>query len=92
VTSPAPGPYRHHKGGHYVVVATATHTETGEHLVIYRSGDCWWARPVDNFTTSVDGQPRFTPAGAAAQAAEEPTPGDEARTDRAYWTTKYDRP
>lgn len=90
-TSPAPGPYRHYKGGTYDVVATATHTETGDRLVIYRSGGgCWWARPADHFTSPVDGQPRFTPAGTATQATGEPTPAGEARTDRAYWTSRYE--
>ncbi|MWA08813.1 DUF1653 domain-containing protein [Streptomyces sp. BA2] len=59
-----PGLYRHFKGAHYEVAATAAHTESGERLVVYRSGDDWWARPVESFVGEVgDGegrQARFT--------------------------------
>ncbi len=34
---PAPGRYRHYKGGLYVVVGTAIHSETEERLVVYRN-------------------------------------------------------
>jgi hypothetical protein len=64
--TPLPGPYRHYKGGHYQVVATARHTESGEQLVVYRSGGDWWCRPQAEFcgTVEVDGGEvsRFTPA------------------------------
>jgi hypothetical protein len=43
-----PGYYRHFKGGIYHVKAIATHTETGEELVVYFSLDIpqkVWVRP-----------------------------------------------
>jgi hypothetical protein len=58
--------YRHHKGKYYQVVALATHTETGEELVIYRAlyGERRiWARPISMFTDEVivngENRPRF---------------------------------
>ncbi|MEP5763887.1 MAG: DUF1653 domain-containing protein [Halieaceae bacterium] len=62
-----PGRYRHYKGGEYEVFYVATHSETEEKLVIYRTlyGDMsYWARPLSMFTETVviDGveQPRFS--------------------------------
>ncbi|MGH1485326.1 MAG: DUF1653 domain-containing protein [Cellvibrionaceae bacterium] len=61
------GRYRHYKGGEYDVISVATHSETGETLVVYRclyDEGSWWVRPLDMFTESVtvDGKkfPRFT--------------------------------
>ena len=51
-----PGLYRHFNGGMYRVLSTATHTETGEKLVIYqdeKSGKVW-ARPYEMFAALVD--------------------------------------
>ena len=51
-----PGMYRHFNGGMYRVLANATHTETGEKLVIYRdekSGKVW-AQPYEMFASPVD--------------------------------------
>ena len=60
------GRYRHYKGGEYEVVATATHSETGESLVVYRclyDDGSWWVRPLSMFVEQVvvDGVcvPRF---------------------------------
>lgn len=59
--------YRHYKGRLYLVIDCATHTETGEELVIYRAlyGEYGlWARPKKMFLgkVTVDGReiPRFT--------------------------------
>ncbi|WP_373185410.1 DUF1653 domain-containing protein [Halopseudomonas sp.] len=62
-----PGRYRHYKGKDYQVLGVATHSETEESLVVYRTlyGDFdLWVRPLDMFAGSVvlDGEPtpRFT--------------------------------
>lgn len=52
-----PGVYRHFKGGMYCVLTTATHTETEEELVVYRSLEepsKIWVRPVKMFCEKVD--------------------------------------
>ena len=68
---PINGPYRHYKGNEYMVLGEATHTETGERLIIYRTLNepyKVWARPYDMFfeTVVVVGKeiPRFTKQGA----------------------------
>ena len=67
---PAPGRYRHYKGGEYEVIGTARHSETGELLVVYRclyDNDSLWVRPLAMFmeTVAVAGQEvsRFTRCG-----------------------------
>jgi hypothetical protein len=63
----APGArYRHYKGGRYEIVGEATHSETGESLVVYRpvyGEGGLWVRPKAMFfeTVTVDGAatPRF---------------------------------
>lgn len=52
-----PGRYRHYKGKDYQVLELATHSETGETLVVYRClyGDySLWVRPLAMFTESVE--------------------------------------
>ena len=48
--------YRHFKGNVYRVEALATHTETGETLVIYidLQSRATYARPINVFTSLVD--------------------------------------
>ena len=50
------GVYKHFKGNLYEVVALATHTETGELLVIYKPVDKakLYARPIIMFMVEVD--------------------------------------
>jgi hypothetical protein len=51
-----PGKYRHFKGGEYEVIGIARHSETDEHLVVYRplDGDSGlWVRPLSMFTEKV---------------------------------------
>jgi hypothetical protein len=61
------GRYRHYKGGEYIVLGVARHSETEEPFVVYRTdyGErSLWIRPLAMFTESVqvDGreQPRFS--------------------------------
>ena len=61
-----PGLYRHYKGNDYEVLGVATHSETGESLVVYRAlyGEFGlWVRPLAMFeeTVQIDGvvTPRF---------------------------------
>ncbi len=62
------GKYRHFKGDEYEVLEVGTHTETSEHLVVYKavSGEVW-IRPVAMFleTVTIDGEtkPRFERIG-----------------------------
>jgi hypothetical protein len=64
------GVYKHFKGERYKVLGVATHSETGEPLVVYQSQTHLageelktWARPLKMFeeTVTVDGKevPRF---------------------------------
>jgi hypothetical protein len=74
----APGRYRHYKGGEYVVVGEALHTETEETLVLYHAvrdgvvGERMFARPELMFaeTVEIDGRtiPRFAPLGSDSQS------------------------
>ena len=60
------GVYRHYTGNLYDVIGVATHSETGERLVVYRPqyGErALWVRPLEMFTEAVVvdgvGRPRF---------------------------------
>lgn len=58
------GIYRHYKGDYYIVEDIATHSETGEELVIYRGlyeNAPLWARPKTLFLSKID--PKNYPQG-----------------------------
>lgn len=64
------GRYRHYKGNEYTVLGIARHSETEEHLVVYRQEygtRGLWVRPLAMFVESVEvaGRtvPRFTRIG-----------------------------
>ena len=70
-----PGRYRHYKGNEYEVVGVATHSETGESLVVYRA--CYgqwglWVRPLQMFCEFVqvgaESVPRFAYIGDTGTA------------------------
>lgn len=48
--------YRHFKGNEYYVEGLATHSETGEQLVVYRAlkGGALFVRPLEMFLSPVD--------------------------------------
>lgn len=61
---PAPGRYRHYKGGLYTVIGIARHSETGELLVVYRPeyGErAFWVRPLAMFNETVEIAGRLIP-------------------------------
>jgi hypothetical protein len=67
---PRAGRYRHYKGREYEVLGTATHSETGEALVVYRAlygPRGLWVRPLAMFFESVtvgaESVPRFRYVG-----------------------------
>lgn len=66
------GTYRHYKGKEYEVLGTATHSETGEEVVVYRAlygAYGLWVRPLAMFCESVrvgeEVVPRFLYVGPA---------------------------
>lgn len=65
------GIYKHFKGGEYLVLGVALHSETQEEMVVYQhlldgvaSQSYFWVRPVTMFLETVDkpehNGPRFT--------------------------------
>ena len=50
------GKYRHFKGGLYEVVAIASHSETLEDMVVYRSleNGGYWVRPASMWNETVE--------------------------------------
>lgn len=72
-----PGRYRHYKGNDYQVLGVATHSETGEPLVVYRplyGEQDLWVRPlemfIENVTLAGESLPRFRYVGTDPDAAE----------------------
>lgn len=56
--------YTHYKGGKYVIISPAKHTETGETMVVYQSEETGevFTRPYDMFFGKTeDGTQRFEP-------------------------------
>jgi len=53
--------YRHFKGGLYTVIAIATHTETMEEMVVYKSDEngSVWVRPKSMFLDKKGDVDRF---------------------------------
>ena len=52
-----PGKYRHFKGNEYELLFVATHSETGEQMVVYRAlyGEGgFWVRPASMWTEHVE--------------------------------------
>jgi hypothetical protein len=71
---PAPGLYRHFKGGEYELLNVARHSETEELLAVYRSvedRETIWVRPLEMFTEIVEHagakQPRFVPVSGSSK-------------------------
>lgn len=57
-----PGKYQHYKGGRYLVLGVALHTETGEPMVFYTPelpvgsiATEMWCRPLASFNGVVEG-------------------------------------
>ena len=49
--------YKHYKGNKYLVLNIATHTETGEKMVVYKAlygEEKIWTRPYDMFIEKVE--------------------------------------
>ena len=67
------GLYRHFKGNIYRVIGIATHTETGECLVLYKNAHhtgLTWARPLEMFMEKVNGKQRFEYLGNSLNPCE----------------------
>ena len=64
MSEPAPGRYRHFKGGEYEVIGIARHSETQERLVVYRplyNDTGLWVRPAAMFIEDVQYEGKSVP-------------------------------
>jgi hypothetical protein len=81
--------YRHYKGGLYEKLHDATHSETQEPVVVYRSVETGrvWVRPAAMWSETVGGVQRFAPApGTPATAGERGEATHAAEISKeAYW-------
>lgn len=69
MTDPAPGPYRHFKGGRYELLGVARHSETEERLVVYRAVDgSLWVRPEGMWNELVEHDGRVVARFAAEES------------------------
>lgn len=60
------GKYRHYKGGHYLVIGVAKHSETKEDLVVYvalydNPDGHLWVRPLSMFMEKVNTNGKLIP-------------------------------
>lgn len=72
-----PGLYRHYKGNEYEVVGCATHSETGEELVVYRAlygARGLWVRPRAMFEEHVVVEGETVPRFARIQVPRNKSP------------------
>ncbi len=88
---PAPGRYRHHRGGLYTLLCVARHSETEEWLVAYSSeqtGD-HWVRPLSMWSELVDGRPRFEQESMGSPSAgHSNAPGGPSEPSASYAQTR----
>ena len=79
MTTVRPGRYRHYKDKYYQVIGCATHTETGDELVIYRAlyGEYQlWARPKAMFLESITLAGKSVPRFHYVENEDAPSSGD----------------
>ena len=65
------GIYEHYKGQHYQVFHVATHSETGEKLMVYQClyGDySMWVRPLAMFVENIEIEGKMLPRFKLIQA------------------------
>ena len=70
---PQPGIYQHYKGNEYQLYEVATHSETGEQLVVYRPlyGErALWVRPLTMWGEPVDRGDKTVPRFRYLRPAE----------------------
>lgn len=66
ISYPLPGEkYKHYKGGTYEIIAMATHAETQEKMVVYKSLNFGtiYVRPYDIWKSPIDPKLKYTKRG-----------------------------